>query len=416
MSSFRFLIIHKDLARLLLARFCSFLGDNVHAVATMWLVKEMTGSATAMASVLIANTLPRILFGIIGGVSVDRYDRKKILVVSDGLRAAGVLLLAILAAAHELQVWQVALFAAFSGAVSCFFAPGVSATIPHLVQADELQRANALNSLCIRLAGILGAAVGGWAITLAGIWSGYVLDSLSFAVSALLIVTIAVPRASDIRQHITKGMVGVWQDTKEGWSYILNRRELVAVVLLSTATLLVTLPAAQLVPLLADELLLADAFQMGLLWSGMTLGLLLGAWLMNSTGEVTNGIAGAFASGITCAASALLIFLLPSYLPILLAFVLMGASLSISMLLTTTYFQTHVPTEMQGRFFGNTGLVTLGIQPLVMWATGIAADASSAADVFGMLGGVLALFCLVWGVRYRAILRRAPAGAQPLAG
>jgi len=74
----------------------------------------------------------------------------------------------------------------------------------------------------------------------------------------------------------------------------------------------------------------------------------------------------------------------------------MGFSISLFTLLTTTLFQTMVPKEMQGRFFGNIGLLTLGLQPVVMWLAGVAADSSSALVVFTGLDSFLLIFSLAW--------------------
>ena len=372
----------------------------------MWLVKEMTGSATAMASVFIANTIPRIIFSLLGGVSVDRYDRKVILVLSDSLRAVGVLALVLLAATKQLQVWHVAAFAAFNGALASFFVPAVSATVPNIVEQSELQKANALSGMSARIAGIFGGALGGLILGWAGLYGGYLLDTISYAVSALLIFSMAIPKLSQIRaQPILGGFSGVWHDFREGWAYIFAQRWLLAVVALSVVTVFVTLPAAQLIPALADELRLSDPRQVGFIWSGMTLGLFLGAFFLNAIREIPNKTLGVLVSACLCGGSSIIIGRASNYVAVLSGFVLMGFSLSVSMLLTTTLFQTLVPKEMQGRFFANVGLLTLGIQPLIMWLAGLGADWSSAATTFTMLGSISLIFAFLWTIQYREYLK-----------
>jgi MFS transporter, DHA3 family, macrolide efflux protein len=406
LSTWQLLTSRRDFVKLITARFVSMMGDYVHTVTTMWLVKEMTGSALAMASIFIANTIPRIIFALLGGVSVDRYNRKTILVLSDSLRAVGVLGLVLLAKTSQLQVWHVAVFAAFNGAVASFFGPAVSATIPNIVEQGELQKANALNGMSVRIAGILGGALGGIILGLAGTWGGYLVDAASYATSALLIFGMAIPNLSQIRsQPIPLGFSGVWQDMKSGWTYILSQRWLLAVVVISVITTFVTLPAAQLIPTLADELKLTDPTQLGFLWSGMTLGMFLGAFFLNSVRQIPNKIFGVLISAFLCAISSVMIGLTQNYFVVLSGFVLMGFSLSLSTLLTTTLFQTFVPKEMQGRFFSNTDLLTLGIQPLVMGLAGLVADWSSATTIFVMLGSSLIVFSLLWTLQCREYLK-----------
>lgn len=88
LTTWQLLRSRKNLAKLILARFISMLGDYIHTVTAVWIVKDMSGSASAMALVFSANTIPRIIFNLFGGVFVDQYDRKTILVLSDVLQAA----------------------------------------------------------------------------------------------------------------------------------------------------------------------------------------------------------------------------------------------------------------------------------------------------------------------------------------
>jgi MFS family permease len=410
LSTWQLLKFRKDLAKLIAARFISMLGDYIHTVTTMWLVKEMSGSASAMALVFSANTIPRIIFSLLGGVSVDRYDRKVILVLSDILRAVGVLGLVLLIAIDRLQIWHIAVFSAFNGAVASFFGPAVGATVPTIVDESELQKANALNGMSVRIAGILGGALGGIVLGLTGTRGGYLMDAISYAVSAVLIFFMFIPKINQLRtQPAMPGFSGVWQDFKDGWRYIFSQSWLLAIVILSIITTFVTLPAAQLIPTLADEMMLTDPAQLGFLWSGMTLGMFLGAFFLNSVRPIPNKTLGVLISAFLCAGSSVLIGVSRNYFLALGSFTLMGFSLSTSMLLTTTLFQTIVPKEMQGRFLGNTGLLTLGIQPLVLGLAGFGADHSSASTIFSMLGYGLILLSLVWIFQYRDYLKPSPA-------
>ena len=405
-STWQLLTSRRDFAKLITARFISMMGDYIHTVTTMWLVKGITGSASAMASVFVANTIPRIIFSLLGGVSVDRYNRKTILVLSDSLRAVGVVGLVILATTNQLEVWHVAVFAAFNGAAASFFGPAVSATVPNIVEQDELQKANAINGMSVRIAGILGGVLGGIILNLAGTWGGYLVDAVSYALSALLILSMAIPGLSQIRTRSTPlGFSGIWQDLRDGWTFIFSQRWLLAIVIISIITTFVSLPAAQLIPALADELKLTDPRLLGFLWSGMTLGMFLGAFFLNLARQISNKTLSVLISAFLCAVSSVIIGATHKYLIVLSGFILMGFSLNLFSLLTTILFQTFVPKEMQGRFFGNTDLLTLGIQPLVMGLAGVGADWLSATTIFIMLGSGLMAFSLIWTFQYREYLK-----------
>ncbi|HLF88666.1 MAG TPA: MFS transporter [Anaerolineales bacterium] len=406
-STWEFLNQRRDFGRLMVARHISVLGDHVHTVANMWLVQSLTGSALAMGSVFIAYTIPQILFSLIGGVSVDRYNRKRILIYSDILRAIGVFSLAILAFFDRLMVWHIALVAAFNGAAGAFFNPAVSASVPQMVDSDELQQANALNSMNVRVAGILGAALGGIIIAGFGAWGGYTIDSITYLLSAMLLFGIRIPTPEHQQKVVSSaGITGVWQDLKDGIFYIVSRRSLLALASLSVAMNVVAISIPVLLPSFAEvSLQLSDPTRYGFLWSGMTIGMFLGAILLNVHHNVPNKVLWIFVVSFLYGVAVLTMALSRWYLVALFSMVLMSFSMSISMLLSTTLYQTLVPKEYLGRFFANIGLFVLGLNPIIIWIAGFAADQFSAMTVLTTLSGFLLVFCLLWATQYVAIRR-----------
>lgn len=405
-STLEFLTRRKDYSRLIAARFVSVFGDQVHTITNMWLVQQLTGSALAMATVFVANTIPRILFSLAGGVSVDRFDRKRILILSDLLRALGVSVLGLLVLAERAQMWHIVTVSALNGAVGAFFGPAVSAIVPAVVERDELQKANAVSGMSLRLASILGSAGGGLIVSAVGAGGGYLVDASTFLVSALVILAAAIPRLERVGGVLPSGIAGVRRDLGEGLTYLFSQGALLRVVILSTAVVLVAIPVAQLLPSFAENALsLTDARQVGFLWSAMTVGLFLGALFLSSVYEVPNQVLGVLVSALLFGGASLVLGLSSEFLVALAGIVLMGFSLSLVTVLSNALFQTLVPRDMLGRFFGNVGLVTLGLQPLVMWLAGFAADSFSAALVFGALGGLLLAFGCAWTLQYQATIQ-----------
>jgi MFS transporter, DHA3 family, macrolide efflux protein len=406
LSTLEFLTRRKNYSRLIAARFVSVFGDQAHTITNMWLVQQLTGSALAMATVFVANTIPRILFSLAGGVSVDRFDRKRILILSDLLRALCVSILGLLVLAERAQMWHIVTVSAFNGAVGAFFGPAVSAIVPAVVERDELQKANAVSGMSLRLASILGSAGGGLIVSAIGAGGAYLVDASTFLVSALVILAAAIPRLDRVRGVLPSGIAGVRRDLGEGLTYVFSQNALLRVVILSTAVVLVAIPVAQLLPSFAENALsLTDARQVGFLWSAMTVGLFLGALFLSSVYEVPNQVLGVLVSALLFGGASLVLGLSSEFLVALTCIVMMGFSLSLVTVLSNALFQTLVPRDMLGRFFGNVGLVTLGLQPLVMWLAGFAADSSSAALVFGALGGLLLIFGSVWALQYQATIQ-----------
>ncbi|HYI15481.1 MAG TPA: MFS transporter [Thermomicrobiales bacterium] len=191
------LLRQRDFGLLWLAGLISFAGNAALSIALPLHVYRLTDSTLATAAVAAANLLPRVLMGSVAGVFVDRWDRKRTMVVVDLARAGALLL--ILLAPDRLPV----LFAvgAILGTLSQFFIPAEGALLPRLVGQDRLVTANALNALNNNIGMLVGPAMGALLYATIGIGGTVVVDAATFVVSATLISLIASdarPEASDM--------------------------------------------------------------------------------------------------------------------------------------------------------------------------------------------------------------------------
>ena len=164
----------------------SSLGDSMTNMALMLLVNELTGSTTALATMLILLAVPSLTFGMVAGVYVDRLDRKKIMIVSDMLRGAMVLGFILVDSPDKL--WILYLVAFIQATIGTFFNPARAAIMPNVVGKDKLMAANSLSQTSIIIFNVIGIGVAGW---LVGAFEGYryvfIADSATFFVSMLLI-------------------------------------------------------------------------------------------------------------------------------------------------------------------------------------------------------------------------------------
>jgi MFS family permease len=165
----------------------SVAGDWMLKAALPFFVYEETGSTVATAGMVVATLLPGVLAGSVVGVFVDRWDRRRVLVVANLLHAViGLLLLA-----GALPV--VYLVAALQSLVASFAQPAENALLPSLVETEKLVAANALNALNNRIGRLVGAPVGGALLAATGIEAVVLADCATFLAAALLIAPIAAP-------------------------------------------------------------------------------------------------------------------------------------------------------------------------------------------------------------------------------
>ena len=207
----------RDFSLLWFGGVLSVIGDYFLFVALPFFVYERTGSALATGAMFIAQTLPRLLFGSVAGVFVDRWDRKHTMVLSDLSRALILLpLLAVAAGGPLVLVFAVAFVEA---TVSMFFLPAKSATIPNLVAEEDLTAANSLDSLSEEVPSLVGALLGGALLGIVGLSGLVLLDIGTYLASALLISLIRAPTAApDEETEITPEVaVSAWANALKDW-------------------------------------------------------------------------------------------------------------------------------------------------------------------------------------------------------
>lgn len=178
----------RDFALLWLAGLISVAGDFALIAALPIHAYALTGSAAAAGGVFAATLLPRVLLGSVAGVYVDRWDRKRTMVMADLLRAACILPLFAVNSADLL--WLLYLVRVLTGILGLVFGPAENALLPKLVGEEQLICANALNALNNNLGRLVGPAVGGVLYATGGLGSVVVVDAVSFLGSAALIAAI----------------------------------------------------------------------------------------------------------------------------------------------------------------------------------------------------------------------------------
>ncbi|MDX3109482.1 MFS transporter, partial [Nonomuraea angiospora] len=182
---------NRDYRRLLLAGLISQTGDWVISTGLAFHVYRLTGSTLSTAIMLLVSRLPDVVLGSVAGVLADRWDRRRVLVATDVLLALG--LLPLLAVRGPDQVWIVYAVALWTGVLSTVLAPAQKALVPQIVAESQLVRANALHGQTGQVARLLGAMLGGLAVSAGGLAAVVLIDVASFLLSAALQATLRPP-------------------------------------------------------------------------------------------------------------------------------------------------------------------------------------------------------------------------------
>ncbi len=208
-----------DLARLVGAGLISLTGDWLLAIGLSYAVYDLTGSTMASAGVFLTSLLPQVLVGLVAGVLVDRWDRRRTMIAANLILAVGLLPLLLVDGAG--LIWVVYPVLVIEAVVETFFAPAQQAMLPRVVDdADsaELVTANALNGQAQNLSRLVGGALGGVLAALGGIPLVALADAGTFLVAALLVARIRTPGAVEPREARADDVVrGRFAELRADW-------------------------------------------------------------------------------------------------------------------------------------------------------------------------------------------------------
>ena len=209
-----------------LAGTISVFGDRLHQIALGVMVLGLTGSAMKTGLVFLAATLPNLLLGPIAGTLVDRWDQKRVMIVSDLVRAGLVLTLPFVA---ETNVWLVYPLVFIVTTVSLFFRPAKTAILPRIVKREDLTPANGAIWTGETLADIAGYPLAGVFVAFLGtnLALAFWVDSLTYVISAVLLVGLVIPPAvREAGPRVTGAIASFIEEMREGWHFLRNEATL----------------------------------------------------------------------------------------------------------------------------------------------------------------------------------------------
>jgi MFS family permease len=197
----------------------SLVGDGMVNVALPFAVLDLTGSVTDLGLVFAAFTLPLVAFLLVGGVLADRFQPRGVMLASDLTRFVSQALVAMLLVSGQARIWELVVLQAVRGAALAFFQPASTSLTPSTVPPELLQEANALRGLSLAFGQVIGPAIGGFVV--AGIGPGWAIgvDSISYAVSALFLVALTLPRRAPLPpQPFLHDLLDGWREfTARTW-------------------------------------------------------------------------------------------------------------------------------------------------------------------------------------------------------
>ncbi|MEJ2758489.1 MAG: MFS transporter [Anaerolineales bacterium] len=376
--------------KLWLASLISLTGDWFNTIASMMIVNRYTETDLAISWILIARTLPRFLLGPLAGVFADRFNRKKIMVTADLLRAG--IVLSFLFVDRPERVWLIYVLTTMQFILASFFEPSSSALMPGLVETkEELLSANVLMSITWSSMLAIGAAVGGVFAGIFGSDAALIMDAATFLLSAMLVVQIPYKVVKTPSEEQVSG----YRDMLEGFSYVAKRPHVLALTLIKTfgqigsSDILIAVFAEQYFPYGQE-----GALSLGVMFGAAGLGALIGPLIANRYTKGDN----LWSPNLWVVSLGIMVRLMGS---------------SINWTYSNVLIQTEVPDRYLGRVFAlDLGMFTLASSTSI-FLTGYLLDAFPLTPRnLGLFFALAGLFPALYWVFYQARASRQAAQAE----
>jgi len=374
----------------------SLLGDGVYIVAIAWQVYEISNTPTALSLIGVAWTLPMAAFLLVGGVVSDRFDRRRIMIATDILRAVAVTAIAALSLSGSVQLWHLFLLAIVFGTGDAFFGPAFNATVPQIVPQRMLVQANSLDQF-IRpfMMALAGPAIGGLTVAALGAGAAFMLDAGSFFISALAISLMRSHGRSDRTEAEPTSPLA---DLREGLRFVRAHAWLWGTLIGAAISLLAFWgPVEVLVPYRIKNDLGGGADDFGLVLAAGGVGAILAAVVMAQLGLPRKHKTFMYVMwSVGCLGIAGLAFAQVLWQAMASSFV-QQALFASGLIVWGTLMQTLVPGRLLGRVTSLDWLVSTSLVPISFALTGPVAAAVGAEATLagaGVIAAAATLACL----------------------
>ena len=369
-----------------LGQLASMIGSGLIGFALAVWIFQQTGQATPFALTALFSTLPRIILSPVAGAVTDRWNRKKIMLVSDSLSGLITLATAFLLLTGQMQVWMVYLFSFMGSIFASFQYPAYAASIVMLVDKDQLTRANSMVQMGEAIGAILTPLLAGALFSVIGMRGIILIDVVTYFIAILTLILVTIPQPK--KKEVSVGeSLSIREDISIGWRYLVERRGLLGLLFyFAGINFLANISSVMVGPLVLS---FSSAASMGVAQTFMGLGMLSGSFLMSLWGgpkthkiRLVIGAISLASLGFIVAGFRPSLVSVSAGLFILLFFIPFGGGTS------SAVFAAKVAPELQGRVFATRSMVSQSMMPLAFLLSGILAD-----RVFNPLlveGGLLA--------------------------
>jgi MFS transporter, DHA3 family, macrolide efflux protein len=366
--------------------------------ALIWHLTVTTGSATVLATAVLVGMLPNVLLGPLVGALVDRWDRRRIMLIADGSIALATLIMALLFALDAAATWHIYAVMFIRSLASAFHGNAMIASTSLMAPVEHLARIQGINEMLNGGLHVIAAPLSALLLEVLPLQGFLAIDVVTalFAIAPLLLIRIPQPGRTTHNQAQHEAQPTLWQDVKAGVRYLLGWPGLLIISLMTVGINFVLMPAFSLLPLLIKDHFGGGAMRIGIVAGGV----LLGLW-----GGFERRIVTSMLGLMGMGAGALILALAPPWAMSLAV----GGAFFFGMMNPMTMgpffavIQSTVEPEMQARIFSLLRSVGTGMAPLGLLIAGPVADLVGIQAWF-LLGGSICVMMAISGLLIPAVV------------
>ncbi|MFQ6677892.1 MAG: MFS transporter [Fidelibacterota bacterium] len=373
---------NRNVTTLWLAQLISYMGDAVYQLALIWLIFDITDSSVVTGIVAMSAYLPAIIFGLLGGVFADKYNRLRIMHIANVSQSLTVIIIPITLYYGVADAMLLGLLAFVRSSFGTLFPPALNAFIPEVVDKKGLTKVNSINATSMQLAYLLGPAVAGVLLGIISVSKLFIFDAFSFLGASFLLLFVVKKRKPPLREsHAT------FSQLKSGFIYIIQHRSIGYLILLTILNnIFIMGPAIVGMPILVKSVLDGTASDFAFVEAGMAGGMLMGSWFVyRFSHRFNNGLLlliGLLWDGITYT----FFYWVPSVPVAIVMIVIHGIGIPVITITRTAIIQRNTPNEYHGRLFSMVHLAIVGMTALSSALVGILASLMPVPVVFLIFG------------------------------
>ncbi|PEL54564.1 MFS transporter [Bacillus toyonensis] len=380
----------------LTAQTISLFGSSLVQYAIIWYITLTTSSGAMLTISTVCGFLPQIAISLFAGVWIDRYDRKKMIMLSDGIIAIATLILAILFLTGYKSIWMLFIVLLIRSAGTGVQTPAVNALIPQIVPKDYLMKVNGINSSITSLIMFLSPAVSAAILSVTSIETTFFIDVITAIIGISIMFIIQVEGHVNVGGKQKSNLQGI----KEGFAYLKENVCMKRLLVLLIIIMILISPAAFLTPLMVTRSFGAEMWRLNASEMTFSAGAAAGGVLIAAWGGFRNRM---HTTALACALYGLLMVglgIAPVFIMYLVFNFLIGITMPCFNTPVTVLLQEKVDPVMHGRMFSLVQIANSCALPLGMIIFGPLADVFS-VEVLLIYTGIFVLFCAMYVVLSR---------------